>query len=84
MLGPDAMFSPHGCGHTMAGAGDPASDGLHGSGDPATPLNSVALMTATWNAAYPDRRPWSEIGEEAQAEWARVFSIYEHLKCHAH
>lgn len=38
------------------------------------------LIERTWNTAYPDRRPWSEIGQEAQAEWRRVFAIYDSLK----
>jgi hypothetical protein len=37
-------------------------------------------IPATWNTAYPDRRPWSEIGGEAQEEWRRVFAIYDSLK----
>lgn len=31
----------------------------------------------TWNLAYPDRRPWSRIGEEAQKEWMRVLCIFQ-------
>lgn len=38
------------------------------------------VVEVTWNTAYPERRPWSEIGEEAQAEWRRVFAIYDSLK----
>jgi hypothetical protein len=38
------------------------------------------FVEATWNKAYPDRRPWSEIGAEAQAEWRRVFAIYDSLR----
>lgn len=38
------------------------------------------IVASTWNTAYPERRPWSEIGEEAQAEWRRVFAIYDSLK----
>lgn len=38
------------------------------------------LVERTWNTAYPDRRPWSEIGQEAQEEWRRVFAIYDSLK----
>lgn len=37
------------------------------------------LCEATWNAAYPDRRPWSEINAEAQREWVRVFQIFAGL-----
>lgn len=32
---------------------------------------------ATWNACYPDRKPWSEIGAGAQQEWLRVFGAFE-------
>lgn len=32
---------------------------------------------ATWNACYPDRKPWSEIGAGAQQEWMRVFGAFE-------
>jgi hypothetical protein len=38
------------------------------------------MAEQTWNTAYPDRRPWSEIGDEAQEEWRRVFAIYDSLK----
>ena len=31
----------------------------------------------TWNTCYPDRRPWSEIGVDAQAEWLRVFGVFD-------
>lgn len=31
----------------------------------------------TWNAAYPDRRPWADIEPEARAEWLRIFAIFE-------
>ncbi len=37
-------------------------------------------IAKTWNAAYPDRRPWDEIGQEAQAEWRRIFVLYEQIK----
>lgn len=32
-----------------------------------------------WNTCYPDRRPWSEIGADAQAEWVRVFGIFDEV-----
>lgn len=35
---------------------------------------------ATWNTCYPDRRKWSEIGKDAQAEWLRVFAVFESSK----
>jgi hypothetical protein len=38
------------------------------------------LVAETWNSAYPERRPWDQIGAEAQLEWRRVFAIYESLK----
>jgi hypothetical protein len=34
---------------------------------------------ATWNACYPDRRKWADIGESAQAEWLRVFEVFDSL-----
>ncbi len=34
---------------------------------------------ATWNACYPYRRKWAEIGEGAQAEWLRVFEVFDSL-----
>jgi hypothetical protein len=43
-------------------------------------LTPESRVESTWNTAYPDRRPWSKIGTEAQAEWRRVFAIYDSLK----
>jgi hypothetical protein len=46
-------------------------------------MNSPHTLTerceATWNACYPDRRPWHQIGQEAQEEWHRVFQHFESL-----
>lgn len=39
--------------------------------------SGVDLVGLTWDTAYPDRRSWESIGEEAREEWRRVFSIYE-------
>ena len=33
----------------------------------------------TWNTCYPDRRPWSEIGADSQAEWLRVFAAFDEV-----
>lgn len=37
------------------------------------------LCEKTWNACYPDRKKWADIGEEAQAEWLRVFEAFQSL-----
>ena len=37
-------------------------------------------IEATWNTAYPDRSLWQDIGDQAQNEWRRVFSIYEQFR----
>lgn len=34
------------------------------------------LCEKTWNTCYPDRRPWSEIGDDAKEEWIRVFGVF--------
>jgi hypothetical protein len=41
------------------------------------------LVAEIWNTSYPERRPWDQIGAEAQLEWRRVFAIYESLKAQA-
>jgi len=38
------------------------------------------LAELTWNAVYPDRRPWKEIGQGAQDEWIKVFVMYETMR----
>jgi hypothetical protein len=48
----------------------------------ALPSKAESLLVkveATWNACYPDRRKWADIGESAQAEWIRVFGYFAQL-----
>ena len=33
----------------------------------------------TWNLCYPERKQWSAIGAEAQAEWMRVFATFSNI-----
>lgn len=33
----------------------------------------------TWNTVYPDRRAWKDIGQSAQEEWIKVFTVYESI-----
>jgi hypothetical protein len=40
------------------------------------PANLHERCEMTWNLCYPDRKPWSQIGSEAQAEWMRVFATF--------
>jgi hypothetical protein len=74
-------------GHTGKGPRGSSDDAWSGEGlGPVAPDWVDALwrdedrVANTWNTAYPDRRPWSEIGDEAQEEWRRVFAIYDSLK----
>lgn len=30
------------------------------------------LASIVWETLYPDRRKWSELGADTQAEWSRV------------
>lgn len=39
-------------------------------------LAEKMVAAGVWSKAYPDRRPWRDIGEIAQLEWLRVFKIY--------
>jgi len=43
------------------------------------PPSILARCEATWNACYPDRRLWKDIGTSAQLEWVRVFTTFETL-----
>lgn len=38
-------------------------------------LTAEELAPLVWAAVYPDRRPWSELTPDTQAEWRRFVSI---------
>lgn len=44
------------------------------------PSSLAVRCEITWNACYPDRRKWADIGESAQAEWLRVFAHFDRIK----
>lgn len=43
----------------------------------AKPKHTPDIVGTTWDAAYPDRTPWSKLSKDTQDEWRRVFGIYE-------
>lgn len=43
--------------------------------------NSLAeRCEQTWNACYPDRRKWADIGKDAQDEWMRVLGHFDAMQ----